>query len=87
MQAERGHEVTLATPDHGDRSVPRREERDGYEVRRHRQVVRPFDNSITPGMVSGLWRLAEDHSGNSAKAHRLSPWEKARKLAVTPNRT
>ena len=27
------------------------------------------------------------HSGNSAEAHRLQPWEEARKLDVTPNRT
>lgn len=69
MQASMGHDVTLLTSDHGDQEKPRRETRDGYEVRRFRQVARPFGNSITPGMVPAMRRLLEDHDVVHAHSH------------------
>jgi len=69
MQAEMGHHVTLLTSDHGDRSAPRRETRAGYEVRRYRQVARPFGNSITPGLVSALWGLIDGFDVVHAHSH------------------
>lgn len=69
VQAEHGHEVTVLTSDHGDSSKPRREERAGYEIRRYQEVASPFENSITPGMVPALWRLAEEHDIVHAHSH------------------
>lgn len=59
-QAELGHEVTVLTSDNGDRSLPRREKRDGYTLVRYRELARPIDNSITPGMIRSLHRRAPD---------------------------
>lgn len=53
-QAAAGHDVTVLTSDHGDRSAPRTETRDGYTLRRLREVVRPVENSITPGIFPAL---------------------------------
>ena len=69
LQAEMGHDVTLLTSDHGDSEQPRRETRAGYAVRRYRQLARPFGNSITPGMVSAIWRLAGDADIVHAHSH------------------
>lgn len=56
QQATAGHDVTVLTSDHGDRSKPRREDRAGYTVRRLKEVARPVGNSITPGVVQALHR-------------------------------
>jgi glycogen(starch) synthase len=69
LQAEMGHDVTLLTSDHGDREKPRQETRAGYEVRRYRQIVRPFGNSITPGMVPAMRRLLATHDIVHAHSH------------------
>ena len=53
-QAELGHEVVVLTTDNGDRSLPRTESRDGYTVVRHRELARPFGNSIAPGVVRSV---------------------------------
>jgi glycosyltransferase involved in cell wall biosynthesis len=53
-QASRGHEVTVLTSRHGDRSLPVQEERDGYDIIRNRQILKLFGNSITPGTVRSL---------------------------------
>ena len=53
-QAESGHDVTVLTSDHGDRSRPDVTESDGYTTVRHREVARPFENSITPGVLESL---------------------------------
>ncbi len=59
-QADRGHDVTVLTSRHGDRSLPMQERRDGYEIQRNRQLAKPFGNSITPGIVRSLaGRLGE----------------------------
>ncbi len=54
QQAAHGHSVTVLTSDHGESSRPRIETVDGYTVIRHRELVRPFGNSITPEIVSSL---------------------------------
>lgn len=69
LQAEQGHDVTILTSDHGDDTKPRYEERSGYEVRRYRQIARPFNNSITPGLVPALWRLAKGYDVIHAHSH------------------
>lgn len=69
MQAEMGHDVTLLTSDHGDCDASRVEERAGYTIRRYRQVARPFGNSITPGMVPAIRRLASEHDVVHAHSH------------------
>jgi glycogen(starch) synthase len=69
LQAEMGHDVTLLTSDHGDREKPRQETRAGYEVRRYRQIARPFGNSITPGMVPAMRRLLATHDIVHAHSH------------------
>lgn len=68
-QAEMGHDVTLLTSDHGDRSAPREERRDGYWIRRYRQVARPFGNSITPGMLAEISLLAPNCDVIHAHSH------------------
>lgn len=61
-QAERGHDVTVLTSDHGDREQPRVETRDGYTIVRHKQFARPFGNSLTPGILASLWeRIPGSH--------------------------
>ncbi len=54
LQAETGHDVTVLTSDYGDRSKPRNETRDGYQILRYREVGRPLGNTITPGIIAGL---------------------------------
>jgi len=61
VQAELGHDVTVLTSDNGDRSLPTEERRDGYRVLRHREIARPLDNSIVPGMASTLRELVSDY--------------------------
>jgi len=69
MQADQGHDVTLLTSDHGNWDSPRRERRTGYEIRRYREVARPFGNSITPGMAADLWRLSNEYDVVHAHSH------------------
>lgn len=69
LQAEWGHEVTVLTSDHGDQSKPREETRDGYEIRRHRELVSPLDNSIFPGLVQSLLRMSSDYDVVHAHSH------------------
>ncbi len=54
VQAEMGHDVTVITSDNGDRSLPREETRAGYRLLRHREIARPLDNTIVPGIISTL---------------------------------
>ncbi|ELY54941.1 LPS biosynthesis protein [Natronococcus amylolyticus DSM 10524] len=61
LQAEDGHDITVYTSDNGDSSLPGCERRDGYKVKRYRQVARPLNNTITPGIVSDLVREAEQY--------------------------
>jgi len=68
-QAERGHDVTVLTSDHGERTRPRVEHRDGYRILRHRQLARPFGNSITPGMVGSLPTRLSDADVVHAHSH------------------
>ena len=61
LQAEDGHNITVYTSDNGDSSLPGCERRDGYKIKRYRQVARPMNNTITPGIVSDLVREAEQY--------------------------
>ncbi|AGB38746.1 glycosyltransferase [Natronococcus occultus SP4] len=61
LQAEDGHDITVYTSDNGDSSLPGCETRDGYKVKRYRQVARPMNNTITPGIVSDLVKEAEQY--------------------------
>lgn len=69
QQAGWGHEVTVLTSDHGNRSKPYKEIRDGYEIRRHREIVSPLDNSIFPGLVQSLKRMAPEYDVVHAHSH------------------
>jgi glycosyltransferase involved in cell wall biosynthesis len=68
VQAEMGHDVTVLTSDHGE-DVPDREIRDSYEVRHHQQFARPLGNSLTPGMLPAIWRLARQSDVIHAHSH------------------
>lgn len=69
LQARWGHEVTILTSDHGNRGKPRGETRDGYQIRRHCELVSPLDNSIFPGLVPSLVRMAPDYDIVHAHSH------------------
>lgn len=68
-QAQQGHEVTVLTSDHGDSSLPRVEERSGYTIVRHREVARPFGNSVVPRLLQTLRHRAPDASVIHAHSH------------------
>lgn len=61
LQADLGHDVTVLTSDHGDRSLPRTEHRDGYAIRRFREVANPLGNSVTPRLFRTLRRLRGEY--------------------------
>lgn len=69
VQAELGHDVTLLTSDHGEKSLPRREEREGYTVRRFREWGNPLGNSITPGLFRELRSLRDEFDVIHAHSH------------------
>ena len=69
LQGEWGHEVTVLTSDHGDRSKPRRETRDNYRIVRHREIASPLDNSACPGLIRTLHRLADEYDVIHAHSH------------------
>ena len=68
-QASDGHDVTVITSDHGNRSKPRREERDGYTVHRLKEIARPAGNSITPGVLGALRRRVSEADIVHAHSH------------------
>lgn len=68
-QADAGHDVTMVTSDHGDTTRPREERRDGYTIRRLRELRRPFGNSITPGLVRVLSSLGDEYDVVHAHSH------------------
>lgn len=59
-QGEAGHTVTVLTSDLGS-DRPTYEPREGYDVIRHREIIRLLGNSITPGIVPKLWNSLEDY--------------------------
>jgi glycosyltransferase involved in cell wall biosynthesis len=69
LQAQMGHEVTVLTSDLGDRTLPREEQRDGYTIRRQSEWASPFENSITPELVSTMNRLKDDYDVVHAHSH------------------
>jgi len=61
VQAEMGHNVTVLTSDNGNRSLPREESREGYRLIRHREITRPLDNTIIPGIIKSLYGDLKDY--------------------------
>ena len=61
VQAAMGHDVTVLTSDNGDRSLPTEARRDGYRVVRHRELARPLDNSLVPGVAATLRELVSEY--------------------------
>lgn len=53
-QSEMGHNVIVLTSDRGDRSLSPAERRDGYALKRHRELGTLFGNSLTPGIIRSL---------------------------------
>jgi len=68
-QSEMGHDVTILTTDNGDRSLPRTEHRDGYTLVRHKEVARPIDNSIYPGVIKSLYDMENNFDIIHAHSH------------------
>lgn len=68
-QAERGHDVTVLTSRHKDNSLPLQDWRDGYEIRRNRELTKPFGNSITPGTVQSLASRLDEYDVVHAHSH------------------
>jgi len=68
-QAARGHNVTLLTSDHGDRTKARVESRDKYTLVRDRELVDAFGNSITPSIVTSLRRRLPEADIVHAHSH------------------
>lgn len=66
-QAERGHDVTVATT-RRDASLPRVEEREGYAVRRFDAPVDLLGNEVSPGLAAHL-RHADDIDVVHAHSH------------------
>lgn len=54
-QAAMGHDVTVLTVSR-DEALPRRENRDGYSIKRHSPSLRIFGNDISVGLASELRR-------------------------------
>jgi len=54
IQSEMGHDVTVLTSDNGESKKIRKEKRFGYRLIRMKEVMRPFDNSIIPGIIKFL---------------------------------
>lgn len=68
-QADWGHDVTLATSDHGNHELPRREARGGYTIERHRELLSPFGNSIAPGIGSMVHERGDQFDVIHAHSH------------------
>lgn len=69
LQAQLGHDVTILTSDHGDRERSVKEQRDGYQLIRHREVASPLDNTIIPGIVRTIWKMADEYDVIHAHSH------------------
>lgn len=69
QQASKGHQVTVLTSDNGNHSLPRQEKRGGYSIIRHREIIRPLDNSIIPGILRSIRKLASSYDVIHAHSH------------------
>jgi len=68
-QAEWGHDVTVLTSDHGERSRPDSTTSDGYTIVRHPEIARPFENSITPTVLESLRKRLPEADVVHAHSH------------------
>lgn len=68
-QAEMGHDVVVLTSDHGNRYLPRQEQRDGYKIKRHSEKLNILDNSIVPGLVQSIRSLKGEFDVVHAHSH------------------
>jgi len=68
-QVEMGHNVTVLTTDGGDITVPREESRDGYTIRRCREIANLFGNSLAPGFVSAFRRHKQKYDVVHVHSH------------------
>lgn len=67
FQVEMGHDVTILTSAHG--ASPGHEQRDGYDIIRHREFGRPFGNSIIPGILRTVYQLKDQYDIIHAHSH------------------
>lgn len=61
LQSQMGHKVTVLTSNNGISGLPREETREGYNIIRHRELMRLFDNSINPGVMISLKNLIGEY--------------------------
>lgn len=54
QQSEWGHNVVVLTSDHGEQHNPSVSTDEDYTIIRHRELARPLDNSIIPGLIKTL---------------------------------
>lgn len=69
IQAEMGHEVVVLTSDHRNRDLPREERRDGYRIKRYKERLNIFDNTIVPGMAKSIHKLKDEFDVIHAHSH------------------
>lgn len=87
LQAEMGHDVTVLTSDHGERDLPQVEQRDGYEIRRNREALKLFGNSIMPGTLGSIIDRVNEYDIVHAHSHLYFSTNLAaltRRLSETP---
>lgn len=68
-QAKMGHNVTILTTDRGDRTLPGREKRDGYEIIRDKELATLLGNSITPGFIRSFANLKSEYDVIHVHSH------------------
>jgi len=69
LQSEMGHNVTIITTDRGDATLPRVERRAGYTIKRYRENLNLFGNSITLGVLWGQLLDTGDYDILHAHSH------------------
>lgn len=68
-QSEMGHEVTVVTSDHGQHELPRTERRDGYTIRRHKELANVVGNSVIPGVIQTHLSNSDQYDVIHAHSH------------------
>lgn len=67
-QADMGHDVTVLTT-RDDESLPKAEERSGYEIVRVQKGVTVAGNDLSPSVARYLWKYADDYDVVHAHSH------------------